>query len=221
MDQAAIPPLNLTVTITDSGFDAAAYTGSTIPWPSPNHGTVTFKNMGKVVHTATVPPGQNGYGVTFLTRTDGNGNPTTCFSNGSIFDGGCGQLGSLDSGGIDPGGSATFAFPNGPGSFMFTSATDCLNGNQNKAFNCAPSTLTEVMSPQAADPLAVYYPGSVFAAAGDPNCLTANVPTSGTPTCFTSTRQYQTVGGSPQAPLNGAKVTIDDIKGYQPTILYI
>ena len=213
------PPQNVTVQISDAGFDQPSYTGSTLPWPSPNNGTVTFKNVGTKVHTATYVPGSASYGVRMLSRTDATGTPLTCFSNGGLFPDGCGRLGVLDSGGIDAGGSATVAFPNGAGTFSITSATDCLNGNSTPGFNCTPASLTEVMAQP--DPIAIFYPGSVFNTPGSASCTTTTTPATGAPVCFTKSRQWQSVGGSPQAPLNGATVTIDDVKGFQPSILYI
>src|SRR5438552_1148930 len=80
-----LPPLNVTVKISDKGFDAQAYDASTIPWPSPNNGTVTFKNVGTQVHTATFMPGTQGYGVRILSVTDQKGGISTCYSNPTLF----------------------------------------------------------------------------------------------------------------------------------------
>jgi len=212
----AQPPMNLTVQITDAGFDSQTYTASTIPWPSPNNGTVTFKNVGSRVHTATFEPGTNGYGARWLSHTDAAGNSVTCFSTGSVFVLGCGTLGNLDTGGIEPGGAVTMSFSNGFGAFSITSATDCLGGSTKTGFNCAPVTLNEV--PTMPDPLAVYYPGSVFGPAGSPDCVKTII---GSPACFTATRKYQTVAGTPDSPLDGVTVNIDDVKGFQPTVVYI
>jgi len=216
-----LPPMNITVQISDKGFDSQTYNASSIPWPSPNNGTVTFQNTGSQVHTATFLPGTQGYGVRVLSVKDGKGGISTCFSNPSLFamfTDTCGRLGVLDTGGIEPGGSVTVAFPQGAGKFTFTSATDCLGGNRTPGFNCAPSTLNEVTNP--GDMLSIFEPGSSIDAMGSKSCVIPEALSSGS-FCFTAGPQWTTVGGSPDKPLNGATVTIDDIKGFQPTVLYV
>lgn len=99
----------------------------------PVGGTVTWTNQGTVVHTATATPPSNGNQV----------------STPAPF----------DSGGLGPG--QTFSWTFGlPGVYVYTSATDCLNGNVTPGFPCTgwtvvvgnptPSTATSPAPPPTA-----------------------------------------------------------------------
>jgi plastocyanin len=80
----------------------------------PVGGTVTWTNQGTAVHTATATPPSNGNQV----------------STPAPF----------DSGGLGPG--QTFSWTFGlPGVYVYTSATDCLNGNASPGFPCTGSTV--------------------------------------------------------------------------------
>ena len=96
------PAANATVTITDKDMSPA--TVSILL-----NGSVTWKNQGKDVHTAT----------------------STADSNASMP--------AFDSGGIGGSQQATVGFTT-PGTYLYTSAVDCLSGGQ-PAFTCGPYTI--------------------------------------------------------------------------------
>ncbi len=113
-----------TVTITDSGFSPVAVAVS--PGATSNApATVTFVNKGTQLHTAVSGA---------VKMEDQRGAPE-----------------GFDTGGLAPGESKTVSFIN-PGTYTFNSATDCLNGANNPAFNCgAPYTITVVKAPVGGD----------------------------------------------------------------------
>ncbi|HEX6511217.1 MAG TPA: cupredoxin domain-containing protein [Chloroflexota bacterium] len=76
---------------------------------------VTWFNQGSVAHTASAAPG------------------TGQVATGIIF----------DTRGFSPGQSVSLVFQN-PGTYAYTSATDCLNGNNNPQFACGKSYLVIV-----------------------------------------------------------------------------
>ena len=106
-----------TVNITDSGFSPASVAISTGGTPSTG-GSVTFVNTGTQLHTA----------VSTNVQMESSRNQPEIF----------------DTGGLQPGESKTFNFTYG-GTYSFSSATDCLNGNSNQAFNCSGAYSLQVL----------------------------------------------------------------------------
>src|SRR5438477_73767 len=125
------PPRNLTITITDGGFDQQAYAVGTAPSSGGDTGLVTIVNKGSTTHTATQMPG-----VPFKVG----------LGDINFFAGQTTNIKDFDTGGIGPGQSVTVGVPF-PGSYQFTSATDCLNGNHAPRFNCSPVAISVVVLP--------------------------------------------------------------------------
>ena len=102
------------------------------PAPALPNATVTITDHGVTPATITVP-------------VDG---VVTWVNNGSVVHtattNGQAPL-AFDSGGLAPGQSVALAMPL-PGSYMYSSATDCMHGNSNPGFNCGPYTVTVVAS---------------------------------------------------------------------------
>jgi plastocyanin len=195
------PPSRLTVTMTDAGFDQAAYTMATTPGSASDTGLLTIVNAGKNAHTATEVPGSPfkvGIGAI------------------NFFAGQTSNIADFDTGGLGPGQSMTVGVPF-PGTYRFSSAIDCLNGNHSPAFNCTPVTLT-VVTPQAgSSPAAVA--GTAVIPGGD---CARNILTPGTPRlCVGQDRVPGEVAGSPAQPVGDTTVTIDDVTGYQPSVVYL
>ncbi|MFI5266398.1 MAG: plastocyanin/azurin family copper-binding protein [Chloroflexota bacterium] len=80
----------------------------------PVGGTITWTNQGTNVHTATATPASNGNTI----------------STPAPF----------DSGGLGPGQNFNWTFSL-PGTYIYTSATDCLNGNITAGFPCTGNTV--------------------------------------------------------------------------------
>lgn len=104
---------NATVTINDTGISPSTVAVTTGATAS-TEGTVTFVNKGNNLHTA----------VSGSVQMEDRRNPPETF----------------DTGGLAPGDSKTFGFIY-PGTYSFSSAPDCLNGNNSPGFNCGPYTL--------------------------------------------------------------------------------
>jgi hypothetical protein len=227
------------VIITDSGFDKPSYeVVGTANSTQANVGRIQFINKGTRVHNATTQPGTYGP-ASFIEAVDGSGNHVNCdvISLLSYSAVACGRLGNLDTGGIDVGGSVTIGlgsgargggggkavspFATGPddNTWRFTSATDCLGGNSTPGFNCTPSSAV-LRSPRGVTSVfgggSVY--GSVFGTTDNPDCAVGT--TQGT-RCFLPYRQYLTLQGTLAKPLDSVTITVDDIKGYQPTFAYV
>ena len=195
------PARQVAVTITDSGFDQAAYNVSTSHLDPSAVGIITITNRGTTVHTATRSPGSTPFKVGFGTI--------------NFFAGQTTNLVDFDSGGIAPGQSVSYGLPY-PGSYQFTSATDCLNGNKNPRFNCNPVAL---QVSDAASPTA-----PVAGAAIDQSSLTCvkTLLQPGTPElCLTQSRQPGQTLGSPTAGVGNTTVTVDDEGGFHPSVIYL
>jgi len=215
----APPPSYIVVHITDAGFDKPAY--GPVSYPISTSGldrpTVEFRNIGTVVHTATAYPGTKGN--TFLqVKYDAQGSALQCFAATQK----CKGIQALDTGGIEPGGKAIVSFLPGfgdvKGLYTFTSATDCLHGNSNPQFNCTPATVQ--INGQAPPP---DWNGSAFNYAGADDCVIGTViaPPGGTATCQSTSRHWQTPQGGPTKPASGnITINIDDVKGFQPTVIW-
>ncbi len=232
---------NITINISDQGFEFPSYYMATNAGVF--GGNVTFKNTGTKVHTATAVPGSGGWGMNLISWNDGNGNTFVCAQ--MLTNNSC-KTGVLDTGGMNPGGSATYNVflrghfdPAGVGAgknvnsvYTFTSATDCLNGNSNPQFNCTPSQLTAISAGNPNNGTSIStQDGSVFDVPGSPSCA-AGVPTlifsAGPPACLRQNgtghltvvgpNAYGTVADPKAKPVSGViTVTIDDINGFQPT----
>jgi len=236
-----LPPLpkaadQTVITISDTGFDAPSYTVAGSAVPSVNVGTAIFKNVGTKVHSATLVSGQFAP-ASLIQKVDGAGGVVQCFQRAAK----CGNLGPMDTGGIDPGGSATVAFgttqasaagkaaapfavDNPSNSYVFTSAPDCLRGNNNPQFNCTPSTITLKSVPPVTSVFGqsfVY--GSANSTPDDPNCAVGStvIPANGTAFCHVPYRHFISAQGSPSKPLESVTITVDDIMGYQPTLVWV
>jgi plastocyanin len=209
----------LVVTITDSGFDAPCYNFTTWVSPDPNPGRIQFVNKGTMVHTATALPGTSPYGASITQIVTGAGQEED-FGYGDRRM----RAGTLDTGGIDPGGSVTMAFqsnytnaPAGTPQYLLTSATDCLYGNATPGFNCNPVPL--YIHSATGDDMAVGVDGSTLGVPGSPDCIRTVNDGAGNPICWTASRKYSTLLGSFRKPVGDFTVTIDDIKGYQPNFI--
>ncbi len=229
--QASAPPaVGAPVTqikISDTGFDAPSYTAFA-PTAGNEPGKVIFTNVGTTVHTATVVPGTSGYGWNFSYATNAAGQVTSaCWIAAKLGVPGCTRIGTLDTGGIDPGASVVMGVvwgqvqqPGGPPvqtSFQVTSATDCLNGSTSSSFNCTPVTINTKQRPP--NPALGPTTGSLLAPLGDPACVKSIISSAGLPFCFTGTAFRNTaVKGSVAAPLTGTvPVSITEYNGFQPS----
>jgi plastocyanin len=204
-DTPAAPARTLTITITDSGFDQQAYAVGTTPPGGSDTGRVTIVNRGSVTHTATELPGSP-------------------FKVGlgdiNFFAGQSSNIKDFDTGGIGPGQSVTVGVPF-PGSYQFTSATDCLNGNRSPRFNCAPVSIAVVAQPPSGG-LVPATGSAVTSTRAAPDCARTVVATAGaTPLCVGQDRAPGQVAGSPSQPVGDTTVTIDDVAGYQPSVVYL
>jgi plastocyanin len=219
---AAPPPREITVTITDKGFDKTDYTVGYSPGTNPSGGDnarVTFVNKGTTVHSATAVPGSLDEGAAFGQRVDSLGNVSACFMNLS-----CANTGRTDTGGIEPGGSVTLGFsPYDPVvTYTLTSSVDCLFGNSTPGFNCSPISI-KVVSIAPRSGLSGTFPGSVLRPAGSSDCIPdipPVIPTEGPAYCFSAVRAPGNVSGSPSKPLGDTTVSITDF-GYDPTLVYV
>lgn len=118
---------NATVSISESGFSPAQVTIVA-------GGSVNFVNHGSNVHTAVSGAIQPGPPVLV-----GNSGPV--LSSTPL---------PFDTGGLGPGESKLIVFPT-IGTYTYSSATDCQNGNNNPTFNCSgPYTLDVVQAPVGA-----------------------------------------------------------------------
>lgn len=128
---------NATVNISDSGFNPPQVTVLV-------GGTVNFLNQGTNVHTAVSGAIQPGPSLLV-----GNSGPV--LSSTPL---------PFDTGGLAPGDAKQFLFPT-IGTYTYSSATDCLNGNNNPAFNCSgPYTINVVQAPVGAQTSAAAPPFS-------------------------------------------------------------
>ena len=120
------PQRSLTMVITDNGFDQQSYVIGTTPTSGGDIGLVTIVNKGNQTHTATQMPGSPfkvGIGqINFFAGENTN-------------------IKDFDTGGLGSKQTITVGVPF-PGTYRFTSATDCLNGNRTPGFNCEPVTIT-------------------------------------------------------------------------------
>lgn len=195
--QTAAPSKTLTINISDSGFDQPSYTVATTP--SGEAGIVTIVNRGSVTHTATEMPGapfKVGIGQI------------------NFFAGQSTNITDFDTGGLGPGQNIVVGVPY-PGTYYFTSATDCLNGNKSPRFNCTPAAINVVAAPTAA------MVGSAVNATG--NCArTVIADTPGQPAvCVGQDRLPGQTAGSPTQPVGNTTIGIDDVAGYQPSVVYL
>jgi len=197
----ATQPAQITVTITDTGFDQPSYTIPTSRTNPSMVGIMTIVNKGSTVHTASRVPGSTPLKVGFGTINFLAGQTT------NIVD--------FDTGGIAPNQSKSYGLPF-PGTYQITSATDCLNGNHSARFNCAPVTLQVADSGSAAAPQA--------GAAVDQSSLTCaktvvepNVPE----LCVTNGRQTGQTLGSPSAGVGDSTIVVDEQGGFHPSVIYL
>jgi hypothetical protein len=223
MGATAIPARNITITITDSGFDksdyTAGYSGST-----PDDGaSIIFVNNGTSVHTAQTVPGAKDLGATFGAATTPLGGVRACFV---AVGNGCGpKLQPTNTGGITPGGgTVTLGFqPIMSGAdYTLSSGPDCIYG-KNPAFDCTPVTL-HLVPIASRSGISGTMAGSNFRAVGSADCLASVppiVPPTGDPYCYANGRDPGTVLGSPSKPVGDTTVTITDIMGFDPTTLYV
>jgi plastocyanin len=115
---------NAAVNISDKGFDPPQVTIQV-------GGSVNFVNQGTTVHTAV--SGSIRLGPATLM---GNSGPVIT----SVPP-------PFDTGGLAPGQNDAITFP-AIGTYVYSSATDCLNGNNNPSFNCSgPYTINVVQAP--------------------------------------------------------------------------
>jgi plastocyanin len=132
-----------TVAVVDNNlaYNPNAFNAPPTPVPTPVFDgpppsvTVQITKDGFVPATATVGLGGS---VTFI-----NMDNTRLHS---VITTGGGNPGTFDSGGLPPGISTSFGFTMA-GTYTYTSATDCLNGNKTPGFNCAVYQI--IVSPQA------------------------------------------------------------------------
>ncbi|MHB8619138.1 MAG: hypothetical protein ACYDAG_06145, partial [Chloroflexota bacterium] len=158
---------------------------------APNTG-VTITDSGFSPANLTVPLGST---VTWVNQgTDVHTATTVPGSGGTAF----------DTGGLSPNQSASVTFPTA-GAFIYSSATDCLNGNKNAGFNCADSYIITV---GLAQPAAATQPAAV------PQPLPASTSPTVPPVPVASTIPTA-------APATNTTITIDDAQGFQPSTLNI
>jgi len=218
---AATPPRQVTIIITDSGFEKQDYTAGFSGSTASDQADIIFVNKGTVMHTAQTVPGSPDLGATFGAATDPLGGARACWANGAA----CGKLMATNTGGIPPnGGTVTLGFMPIMTSYDYTlsSGPDCIYGS-NPTFNCTPVML-HLVSIAARSPISGTMGGTVFRPAGSTDCdttISAIVPPVGDPFCYSSVRDPGTILGSPTKPQGDTTVTINDITGFNPTILYV
>jgi len=198
---SSAPPHQLTIAITDSGFDQPSYTVGTSSTSPSDVALVTIVNRGTNVHTATRVPGSPALKVGFGTI--------------NFFAGQTTNLVDFDTGGIAPGQSVQYGVPYA-GTYEFTSATDCLNGNKTPRFNCTPVTMQAVDSGAA--------PAKAAGTAIDQSSLTCAkvLQLPGTPDlCLSQSRQTGDALGSPAAGVGDTTVVVDDEGGFHPSVVYL
>ena len=209
------PAREITITITDAGFDkteySAGYSGST----TDDGAVVTFLNKGTLVHSAQAVPGSRDMGATFARATDGQGGELPCWSPLP-----CAKLRATNTGGITPGGSVTLSFQLivSGADYTLTSGPDCMFGNTTPGFDCTPITL-HLVPISSRSPISGTMGGSVIRTAGDASC-DASIPVPDPSICFSDVRDPGTILGSPTKPEGDTTVTITDT-GFDPTTLYV
>lgn len=213
---AAVPPRQITINITDKGFDKQDYTVGYSGSTADDGAVVIFTNNGTTVHSAESVPGALDMGATFGAATTAAGTTIPCRAPLP-----CAKLGRTSTGGIEPGGSVTLGFQviKSGADYTLTSAPDCLFGNNSSTFNCQPVTL-HLVPIASRSPISGTMGGSVIRAAGSKDCD----PTTQSPDpsiCFSDVRDPGTIQGSPTKPLSGSvTVNITDT-GFDPTTLYV
>src|SRR5581483_2274886 len=229
------PSNQLTVVITDSGFDKQSY--SVAKYESPFKDQIHFVNQGTQVHTATLVPEQyEPFGFTCF--------PVCVRSPLAKSNKNKGQV-NFDTGGLAPGESVDGGFVNS-GTFYLTSATDCLYGNNNPSFNCTPVAIkvksydtgsgTENLgTSDTPHSLADTLPGTNLLPPTPDNikagkCAGLVTPSDGGPAlCYNRdgvTMAGQpgagALGGSAKDPLSGeVTINIDDVTGYDPAWVWV
>ncbi len=231
----ATPSNQVTITITDSGFDQQSY--SVAKYESPFKDMIHIINNGTQVHTVTAMPGQIApwsptcFPVcTQIPLTSKNKNK--------------GQI-NFDTGGLAPGQQVDGGLVNS-GTVMFTSATDCLFGNNNPSFNCTPASIkvksydsgsgsTNLGTSDIPHSLADTLPGTNLLPPTPDNinggkCAALVTPQDGAPAlCYNKNGETLAgqsgagaLGGSAKSPLSGnVTVTIDDVKGFDPAWVWV
>ncbi|MFI5268201.1 MAG: hypothetical protein ACHQ7M_12575, partial [Chloroflexota bacterium] len=213
----------ISITITDKGFEQASYTAAFSPGTSSNgadSASVTFVNQGTMIHSAKAVPGSLDEGASQGQRTDSLGNVAACQRGAA-----CSKTGITDTGAIEPGGSASLGFapPDSTGvTYTLTSANDCLFGNSTPSFDCTPITLKIVAIGSSS--LGGTFPGSLIRPAGSADCdrnLAPVIPADGGPAfCYADSRDPGKIAGSPAKPLGDTTVHITDF-GMDPTLVYV
>jgi len=138
-------------------------------------GSVTWTNAGKNVHTATA-----------------QALPNAVLPTG------------FDTGGLGAGQSNTITFSNQPGTYTYTSSTDCLNGNHSTTFNCGYYTIN------------VAAPGASAPASAAPVAVAPAAPAPAVPAPL----GFGTPTPTPVAA-GGLTITIDDVNGFTPSSLTV
>jgi plastocyanin len=210
--EVAGKPMKVTITVSDSGFDKTDYT--VYKYESPYKDYVTIVNAGALTHTATLVPGQNAAWM------------FTCFPScdrKSTNDRKGKQYGIFDTGGLTAGEDVSGAFIN-TGTYRFTSATDCMNGNKTPGFDCTPVTI-HVKSFDSGS-LADAVNGTAMLAPTRDNlskCVSYRPMSDGGPAlCFQSGWTAGRIAGSEKHPLSGnVTVHIDDVNGYDPAQVFV
>jgi plastocyanin len=131
----------------------------------PIGGSITWTNQGTNVHTASTTPA-------------GNGNTTTTPA-------------PFDSGGLGPGQNFSWNFTRA-GSYIYSSAVDCLNGNATPGFTCTGNTVTVGSQP----PTTVAQPGLAPGIGAAPGVAPVSVP-AGTTVLQSATVSITDSGFSP------------------------
>jgi plastocyanin len=204
-DTGSPPARAVTIVITDSGFDQQAYTVGTTPAGGGDTGIVTIMNKGATTHTATELPG-----VPF----------NVGIGQINFFAGQSTNIKDFDTGGIGPGQSVTIGVPF-PGAYQFTSATDCLNGNRTPRFNCSPVAINVVALPPAGGNPAPGVGTAVTSGIPGDSCARSILTPGTPPLCVGQDRAPGQITGSPTQGVGDTTVTIDDVAGYQPSVVYL
>lgn len=213
---AAPPPRDLTITITDTGFDKSEYSVGYSGATTDDGAVVTFLNKGTTVHTAQTVPGASDLGATFASATTPDGGNIPCWSPLP-----CSKLRATDTGGIAPNGGTvklSFQVIQSGATYTLTSGPDCLFGNSTPGFSCAPITL-HLVPIAARSPISGTMGGSVIRVAGDKSCDPA-IPVPDPSICFSDIRDPGTILGSPTKPVGDTTVVMTDT-GFDPTTLYV